>query len=253
MELQLTALVTLVGVIVMLAAWIFTGRRMRQSQAVIFRPVQLLRSFFLYMAIFFAIMWAPHLWLSLDPSKFPLYMAIGYTFGHIFLYLAFIAIARMMFLMLPRLAPKEPLIIVVGSVLIVLITIVNAATMIFGRQPSYDYAQHLTQFNASPVVGAFIGLFAALTVLPPAVLFIINAFRSHGPRRVRSFLLGIGFFVLMTAGPLHDIAWNWQAYMVADVFSILSIILVGAGVVYRPEEELSLAKQPTPAAPAASL
>jgi hypothetical protein len=247
MDIPLTAITTVVGVFVMFGAWLFVGQRMKQSHAVILRPVQLFNQFFLSMAIFFTIMAVPHIWLFTDPTRFPIWMAWGYVVGHIFLYLAFINIIRMTFTIVPRLTPKAPLAIGAAIVVTVGVTIINAITMIFGTQPSYDYVQHVTQFNASPIVGASIGIFAALAVFPPAVLFIVNAFKSQGNRRVRSLILGGGLILLMTAGPLHDVAKNWQTYMLADVLSILSIIVTGAGVVYRLEQSLTVEPQSTPA------
>ena len=242
MYIPLTALTTLIGTSVMFGAWAFVGYRLRQSHSVATRPIQLLHKFFFYMAVFFLVMWVPHLWITFDPANFSLPMAIGYTVGHIFLYLAFIAIAQMTCVIVPKLAPREHLVAIVGYVLGVFITLVNAITMIWGTQPTFDYVNSVTLFNAHPIIGASIGILAAITVLPAAILFLINAFKSHGARRVRSLLLGSGLFLLMTAGPLHDTARTGQVYLVADIFSMISIILVGIGVVYRLEQSLSLAR-----------
>ncbi|HSX02233.1 MAG TPA: hypothetical protein VLI05_02860 [Candidatus Saccharimonadia bacterium] len=247
MDIPLTAITTAIGVLVMFGAWFFVGQRMRQSHVAVLRPVQLFNQFFLSMAVFFTIMAVPHIWLFIDPSQFPIWMAWGYVVGHIFLYLAFINIIRMTFTIVPKLTPKAPLAVGAAIVVTVAVTIINAVTMIFGTRPSYDYVQHVTQFNASPIVGASIGIFAALAVFPPAILFIVNAFKAQGNRRVRSLILGIGLILLMTAGPLHDVAKNWQTYMLADIFSILSIIVTGTGVVYRLEQSLTVEPQPVPA------
>jgi hypothetical protein len=244
MQLQLTALVTIIGIIVMFGAWAFVGQRIKGGQAETLRTVSLLRRFFLFMGIFFAIMAAPNVYVTLDPAKFPLAMAWGYVVGHIFLYLAFITIAKMICTIVPRLASKEPLITVVGSVFTVAITIVNAVTMIWGTQPTYNYARHLIEYNASPLVGASIGILGLLTILPAAVLFFVNAVKNPA-RRTRSLLLAVGFLLITTAGPLHDVARTWQLYMAADIFSIIGIILVGAGVVYRLDQSLAL-NQPVP-------
>ncbi|MDB5178594.1 MAG: hypothetical protein JWN01_537 [Patescibacteria group bacterium] len=250
MFIPITAITTLVGVLVMFGAWVFVGSRIRQAHTATLRPVLLLHKFFLHMAIFFLLMWAPHLWITFDPINFSLPMAIGYTFGHIFLYLAFIDIAQMTCVIVPKLASKERLATLVGYALCVVITTINAITMIWGKQPTFDYANNVTLFNAHPIVGASIGILAAVSVLPAAVLFIINAFKSHSTRRVRSLLLGTGFFLLMTAGPLHDVARTSQLYLIADIFSMVSIVLVGIGVVYRLEQSLSLSSPASAKAPA---
>jgi hypothetical protein len=119
--------------------------------------------------------------------------------------------------------------------------------MIWGTQPAYDQENRVILFNAHPAVGASIGLYAAISVLPAAILMIMNGVRN--PRlRIRSFLLGIGFFVVMTAGPLHDTATSWQMYLVADILSAIGFFILAAGVMYRFEERIvpvSLAGQST--------
>jgi len=254
MALQLTTITTLIGVIAMLSAWYYVGQRIKQSDAGLMRPVKLLDSTFLYMAIFFIIMTAPTLWLTFDPAKFPLYMAWGYVVGHIFLYLAFISVGRLVFSITPRLASKEWVVSLLGGIVLVSITIFNAVTMIWGTQPAFNLDKHVTQFNANPVVGATIGLMGMLTFLPAGILFLRNGFKNQGPRRTRSLLLGSGFIAMVLAGPPHDIAASWQVYMFGDIVAIISIILVGSGVIYRFEQGLSLAKPesapspvPTPA------
>jgi hypothetical protein len=245
MEVQLTTLTTVIGLLVMFGAWLFVGQRLKQAQGTALRPVTLLHGFFLYMGIFFVIMAAPTVWIGLDPSKFPLYMAWGYVLGHIFLYLAFTNIGRMLFTIIPKLSSKEPVILMVGLVATAVITVINAVTMIWGTQPAYNFERHLIQYNAAPAVGASIGILALLTVMPAAILFLANAVRNPASR-VRSLLLGSGFLLMVAGGPLHDVATSWQMYMAADIITILSVVLVGAGVVYRFNQSLSLAK---PAAP----
>ncbi len=244
MALQITTITTVVGVITMLSAWLYVGQRIKQSDSQVLRPVQLLNQAFLFMAIFFIIMTLPSVWLSIDPPQFPGYMAWGYVVGHIFLYLAFISVGRMIFAMMPRLASKEWLVSVAGSVVLIAVTVFNAVTMIWGTQPTFNYVQHVTQFNANPLVGAAIGLMGSLTFLPAGILFLRNAFKTQGARRTRSLLLGVGFVMMVLAGPPHDIAGTWQVYMFGDILAILSTALVASGVIYRFNEGLSLAKQP---------
>jgi hypothetical protein len=240
MEIPLTALSTFTGIIVFSLALVFTGNRIRQNSAPVTRPVHLLRKFFAHMIAFFTIMTLPHLWLYVDPLHFPIAMAWGYTVGHIFLYTAFAYTARMFCVIMPRLASKEKLVgIGLGVVFNVIVTALTAATMIFGTLPVYDYERHITQFNASPFVGAAIGIFALLSLTPLAVLFLVRAFKTTPGQRLRPLLLGLGFVGMSVAGPLHDTAQNWQTFLLADIFTILSILLMGAGIVYRLEQGLA--------------
>lgn len=246
MEIPLTGLSTLTGLFVMSIAWLFVGSRIKHNPSEVPYQVILLRKYFLFMIFFFVFVSAPHIWLYTNPTQFPWAMAWGYVIGHIFLYVALTYIGRMLFSVVPSLADKEHWVKYAGTAINILITIITFATMITGTLPVYDYERHVTQVNASPAVGASIGIFAVLTLLPTAILFLIRAAKSHGGPRRRSLLLGAGFLVITVAGPLHDIAQNWQAFVIADILTILSVVLVGAGVVYRLDQSFT-PEHPKPA------
>lgn len=234
MEIPLTALSTLTGLVVFALAYIFTRQRLRQNTAPTTRPVHLLSKFFLHMAVFFAFMSAPYAWLYFNAAEFPVMMAWGYTVGHIFLYTAFSYVAAMFCVIVPRFASKEKLVwFMSGVVFNIIITILTALTMVWGTQPVYDYERHITQFNAAPIVGISIGIFALITMMPIAILFMKQAFRSHGGQRLKPLLLGLGFISMTISGPLHDTAQNWQTFLIADICTIISILLLGIGIVYR--------------------
>mgnify|MGYP003498408058 FL=1 len=233
-----TAFMTLMGALTMLGCWYFIGQRISRSTKAVSKQVRLLHNFFLHFGIFTVLIFLPHILLSLDPGKFPIAMAWGYVIGHVFLYIALIQIIRMTFSMVPRLVNKERYAIIFGVVATILVTALNIQTMVFGTLPEYDYEQQVTIFNAAPVVGAAIGLFAISGLLPATVLLFRNG--HHNPdARLRSYLLGVGFLILMTAGPLHDVARSGELYVIADVVSIFGLVCVTAGVVYRLEERIT--------------
>lgn len=245
MEIPLTGLSTLTGAVVMIIAWLFVGARLRVVQSTVSRPIMYMHKFFFMMACFFLLMFLPHVLLYTNPAEFSLMMAWGYSLGHIFLYLAYIFLSLMTISILPQLAGRERLVIVVGIVANVIVTLINILTMVYGTQPVYNYAKHITQFNASPVVGISIAVLSIFSFLPPAILFLVNAWRNSGSGRLRSLLLGSGLVMMMVAGPLHDVAQNWQSFLVADIFTILSIILIGGGVAYRINVSLALQQAPS--------
>ncbi len=242
MEIPLTALSTLTGLVVMSMARIFIGRRIRQNKVAVSQPVRLLNKFFFQMSLFFFFMTLPYIWLYTEPSLFSPLMAWGYTVGHIFLYIACTHIIRMTVTIIPQLSGKDRLVMVAGVVANIILTILTAATMIYGTQPIYDYERHITQFNAAPIVGISIGIFAGVAMIPPALLFLYRAIKSKGNGRVRPLLLGVGFLLMAIAGPLHDTAQNWQTFVIADIFTIAAIALLGFGIVYRLEQNLAIAK-----------
>lgn len=227
----------------MVGAWFIVRQRIQKSDSQPSQQIVLLHRFLLHMGIFFMIMFLPHLWLSIDRTQFPLYMAWGYTVGHVFMYFALTNILRLTFTMLPRLSSRENYAIAAGVLANIAITAATVVTMIYGRHPEYDFTQNVTLFNVAPVVGASIAIFAALCVFPAAILMIVNGVRQH-TTRVRSFMVGGGLFMLMAAGPLHDTARDAQQYMIADIFSIAGLLILAGGILYRYEERLSVARSP---------
>jgi hypothetical protein len=66
---------------------------------------------------------------------------------------------------------------------------------------------------------------------------------------VRSLLLGSGLLILIVAGPLHDVAKTPGMYVVADIVTMFSLIILASGVVYRIESRITVARAlPAPAA-----
>ena len=247
MFIPLSGITTSLTSLVMLSAWVFIGQRLKQSPPGSNQPVHMLRSYFFHMTIFMTFLWLPYIWLIFSPKSFPLAMAISYSVGHIFIFLASTAVARMTFQIIPKLNSKEKLMTIICYILGAAITVVNAVTMIWGSRPAYDYTHGVTLLNASPIVGPAIGIFALLTVVPAAILFIINAFKSSGARRVRSMLLGFGLLVLMIGGPLHDNAPNSLVYAIADILTITSGLAIGFGVAYQIEQSLAINAPVNPA------
>ena len=234
----LTTLMTLIGSLVMIGSWAYVGERLKHTNALGNRQVQLLRSFFLFMGLFCLSIFIPNITLSVNPHAFPLSMAWGYTIGHAFLYIGLIQVLRLTCTMVPRLARFETVAIASGLVLAAAITALTISTMVFGTHPVYDAEKHITLFNVASSVGALIGLFATISVLPAATLMLIIGYRNPYAR-TRSYLLGGGLFIIMTAGPLHDVSRSWQLYMVADVVSIVGLLITAAGVAYRISERIS--------------
>ncbi len=244
MEIPYSGLSNATTLVVMASAWLFINHRIRVAGTVVSRPTRLFQKFFLYFAIFGLVITVPYIILLFDKSSFPLAMALGYSLGHIFLFGAFIYIARMTFTLLPQFSSKERYAVVGGLILGTLTVALAMVTMVFGTQPSYDEARNITQYNVAPAVSALIGLSATLAVLPPGILFLISAFKNHGPARRRPLLLGCGLVLLNLAGPLNSIARDWQTYLGAAVFTGIGIILMGAGIVYRLHVDLTLQKAP---------
>lgn len=249
-QFPLTALMTLLSVLVMGSAWLYL--RSRQHNATtsshVLTPVRYMQNFFFYIMIFSSLITVPYLWLPVSPEAFSEAMAWGYVVGHIFCYLAFMNIARMVCALVPKLAGIDRPLVVIWLIVTAVVTVINAQTMIWGVQPVFNYAANLTEFRAAPIVGIAIAVIASVAIIPAVILFGINVFRTSGHRRVKSILLLLGFLTIMIAGPLHDVARSGLMYALADIFSIVGIILIGTGVAYHFEQGLS--RNPAQASPA---
>jgi hypothetical protein len=235
----LNALTTFLGAIVMFGAYALINIRLRSNGNTASYQARQLQFYFLFLGFFYITICSPYLLLVNQPEKFSSAMAVAYVVSHVFMYIGFIFMMRLLFSMIPRISSKVNIAVVIASISIVAITILNAVTMIWGTQPVYDAANGITKFNAHPAVGAYIGLFGVLTSLPTVILFIVNGF--HNPSaRTRSWLLAFGLLVVLVAGPLHDVARNNTMYAMADVFSIVGLIITAGGVLYRIDERITV-------------
>lgn len=234
---SLTGLMTSFVTVAMLIAWLHVTRRIRHNKLPPQRSVVFLNHYFLFIALFCACMSVPYIWLD-DPRQFGLAMAIGYVVGHVFCYIAFMYITRMVFALLPRLANKDRVAVALWILPIILVTLVNAKTMIWGTRPVFDSVRGLTEFNAAPIVGASIVVLSVGSILPATILFARSALSEHGVERVKPLLLTIGFLTLMVAGPLHDIARTGAVYAAGDFLSFVSVAILCTGVMYRFEHRL---------------
>jgi len=211
-----------------------------------------MRDFFLNMAIFGGLMAIPYFWLHVSPSAFSTAMAWGYVVGHVFIYLACLSVALMVCTLVPKLAGAGRIITVIWVLFIIAITAINARTMIWGVQPIFDTNLSLTEFRASPIVGAGIGAQAMVGLFPAFILFAIGAAKGTGSRRLKSVLLAIGFLVIIAGGPMHDLARTAGVYATADLLTTLGVLLLGAGIGYQVSTSLVSTSEKTPAKMASS-
>jgi hypothetical protein len=237
----LTLLTTLLCSIMMFTSWAVVGKRLGESPETGNRQARLLQSFFLFMGLFFVSVFTPHILLETAPENFPLGMALGYVIGHIFLYIAFYFIGRLLFSMVPRLENKTYILTIFSSVAIPVLTLLNTVTMIWGKRPEFSSEFHVTILNAHPGLGAAIGIYSLLTILPTALLLIKNGV-TNDLQRSRSFMLGFGLLILVVMGSLHDVSPNGYVFMAADIGTILGTFLITGGVLHHIDQKISVAR-----------
>jgi len=243
-NIPLTAVTTLTGAVIMGYAWLYLGRKVHDPQKPVWQSVRYMHKFFLHMMIFFIIMSVPYLWTN-NPMRFSVSAAWAYVVGHVFMYLSLMYVSRMTFSLIPRLSPYDKPLKAAWLTVIALQTAFNAKTMIWGVQPTYNYRLHLTEFHTYTGVGIALGLMAAIAFVPTIILFAMHAIRARGVERVKPALLSVGFFLITTAGPLHDNARSAQQYAMADIFTTLGMVVVLSGIAFRMYSSLA-AEAPSP-------
>jgi hypothetical protein len=237
-----TTISLLIGSLGMLISWAIVSMRIRKSPTPVSQQVRLLRGFFLFMGLFgISVVSVPQYVLLTNPSQFPIQQGWAYIYGHIFFYISVMYITCLTFSMIPQLANKQKYAVIGVAIAGVIVTCLTIATMIYGTLPSYDAENNVVKLNAAVIIGACYGILALVSYLPASILFIINGFRAHERQaRVRSFLLGTGLFLIIIAGPLHDLATNAQQYVFADLlYVILAVPLLTVGTVYRISERIT--------------
>lgn len=247
--LSYSALSNITGLVAMLSAWFFVRHRIKQSDGKATRSVILMRNFFLLFGIFYLFLSIPFYALYFDPEQFGIAMAVGFTIGHVFLFAAMTQTLRLTTTIVPRLYGKERIATLLGAVSVVWIFAVSTITMVFGNHPVYDYVRHIVDYQQEPILANTIAAGAFIAWVPLGILFLVNAFKSHGWQRLRSSLLGLGFLVLTVAGPLHGLAQNFQQLLVADLVTIVALVMIGTGIVIKISASLERPdKKPVPAA-----
>lgn len=232
MEVSYSAISNITGLVVMLSAYLFIRKRSKASGKPVSKSVEFMRKFFLFFGIFYLPVSLPFIFLETSPSQFPMAMAIGFMVGHIFLYLAYMYTLRMTFSLIPQLADKDKWAVGWGVLIALLGTGLAFFTMVLGTPPSYDYSKHIVDYQQAPPLAATIAIGAIIAWIPAGIFFVSHAIRNRASR-TRSLLLGVGFITLTVVGPLHGLAQNWQMFVIADVATIGSIIMIGAGIAYK--------------------
>lgn len=231
------------GMVGMLVAWAIVRHRIKRSGRAPTHSVKLMRNFFLLFGTFYVFLTLPFYYLYFMPDQFPMAMAIGFTIGHVFAFAALTYTFRLLFTLMPRLAPKEHYATMIGIAGMAWVFIVALITMVFGTLPVYDYANHLVNYQQEPILANTIAIGAAIVWVPLSILLLVNAVKSHDWQRLRSLLLGLGFLILTFAGPLHGLAQNHHQLLAADLVTIVALLLLTIATVFRIGSNI---KRPSP-------
>lgn len=244
---QFNTLLTAIGTLVMVGAWIVVGGHAKSGGQPLIRLVKLLDHYLVFMALYLVLAWLPYTALAIMPQSFATAAAWGYLLSHVCLYVACIQAARLTCELVPRTRRLEQLIVGAGVVLAGVLTVGGAIALLGGPgRPQYNYNEHLIQLNAPLWLNLGASLFALVAFLPVAIMLLRTAQTASGARRTRAGLLGGGLLLQAAASPLHEFAAIWTAYAAADGMMIAGAVTLAAGVLYRINHDLASSSQPSP-------
>jgi hypothetical protein len=157
---------------------------------------------------------------SLNPAQ----LGSFFIFGHIFLYASF---AYLVMVPLHIYKPSLKKYGFWGSILGgAIITFVNT---IYWTMP--EISGNIVLWHVGFPVGPMIGILDIITmVLIAAVFFARLAWKNSGSTRTKFALLALGLVVITAGGPLHDNATSLQMYIIADILTLVGLLILFSGI-----------------------
>jgi len=157
------------------------------------------------------------------------YLGVGFVIAQIFMFIATAYLAMITTFFADPSKAKIAFILV-----IILATVVFILSIIYFGLPDYNTATGITNWNIDPIVGIASSILFLMVLVPSTIFFIIQGFKTHdNVVRVRSFLISLGFVLLIiTAYTFYRAATQTQAF-ISDLFSLSSFIVIFLGVYYK--------------------
>lgn len=183
--------------------------------------------FFFHLGLFFVVMGLPGI-LSIEMSADQL--GAFYIFGHIFLYASFAYYSRIPVRILkPEWTTR---VFAANLILGAAVTILN-----FKLWPQPEvHASGVTALHVMAPIGPLIGVLAGLNwILGGTAFFSWRATKKKGKDRLKLLMVAASLVLLSIAGPLHDNTTSIQMLVIADVATLLGVLLMMAGVFYNRE------------------
>lgn len=240
LAIQIAALTSLAGVVVSFVAWSVVGGHIKESSQQLARPVRLMDSYFLLLALYFLIIWLPHISLMGSPQWFPALMAGGFVISHTCWYFGLIQVLRMLTEIQPSLNRQKVKIVAASAAVAAGLTLVTAIALSSGQPAYYDYEQFLPRLNLETWLSIIISLATFLVLLPATWHFLTLAHRADLPaNRWRFGLMGAGLALQVGAVPVRELATTWQLLVIADGGIILGVAILAVGFMYRIDQPLS--------------
>lgn len=229
--------------LMLVAAWV-VSRHIKRSGTVV-ATVRYMEKYFLFFAVFNALMALPTALVYVRPSAFPAAMGWGYAVANIFLLISLSYLSRMEVRIIPSWATYERLVGYIWIGVNVVMTILNIFLVALSNQPTFNNTTGITQFHIPVIMNPLLAIISLSAYLPGIVLFVRSAIHNSN-ERARSLFLASGMFLIMIFGPLHAAATSWQLFLAADILNIISLALLASGVLLFHPESTKTAPQPAP-------
>lgn len=157
------------------------------------------------------------------------YLGVGFIIAQVFLFIgtAYLAMVTAFFIDPLRYKIAFWLFITLATVVIILF-------IIYFGLPVYDINTGITDWHIDPVPGVASSILFLCVLLPSTIFFLSQGIRSRNKIvRVRSFLISLGFVLLMiTAYTFYQARTQMQVF-ISDLFSLSSFLVIFLGVYYK--------------------
>jgi len=214
----------------------FLGLKIRQSYLRGEKEELLLKYFmlvFFLLGAFQVFIGLPHLSLVFGrPDLFPQLMVWGYIISHVCLFSSFaytIMIPAQLYW--PKFRQLSFGVIALFGLVILTLLVISPF------QP--EFRGGITLFNPPPIVAKLIPLLTMLSWGPTAVIFLYNAAKGglERPLKMRSLLLGIGFILMLAAGPMHNIAQTVAFWSFIEMLTVAGFLIIAVAILYYKKPE----------------
>lgn len=182
--------------------------------------------YFAYISLFVA-----YIFFSLPRMFFPLNSSVigfGFIFAHIFLFLAtgYFLIVSIYFI------NHE-----INKNLFYIFLFLSACVIVFilirFPHPINNQETGITDWNIDQTVGLLITALFLIVLIPGAIVFFYQGFRSKlNLVKVRSLLIGCGLILLIIAAATFYSAKTQKEALISDIFSLSSFFVIFLGVYY---------------------
>jgi len=210
-----------IGTIADAAILLFFYYRLRRSKDTDNRFFQYFEGFAILMSVSLILLSFPNFFFPNDSFI----LGLGYVIGHMFGGFSCAYVARIWLLISKPSFDSS----IVFKIYLVLGLAATALSVYLFNYPTVN-ENGIVLWNVQQPVGIALVLIVVSTIVPAAIVFIIQAVKQP-KMRTRYALIGTSFFLMIVGGPMHDMATTTEIYLLADFVTTLAFLVMFFGVV----------------------